>query len=77
MSIMCPWDNSGKLRPGVTVRSWLEYLRFVECSGNIAINRVYYKFPALLVCPPDHLDLSAAVVAFDDGYYGNYGILTK
>lgn len=77
MSIMCPWDNSGKLVPGVTVRSWLEYLRFIGYSGNITIDRVYYKFPSLLICPPDDLDLSAAVVAFDDGYYGNRGILTK
>lgn len=77
MSIMCPWDNSGKLVPGVTVRSWLEYLRFSGYSGNITIDRVYYKFPSLLICPPDNLDLSAVIIALDDGYYGNYGILTK
>lgn len=77
MAIMCPWDNSGKLVSGVTVKSWLEYLRSIEYSGNITIDRVYYKFPSLLICPPDGLDLSAPVVAVDDGYYGNYGVFTK
>ena len=77
MAILCPWDSAGKLLPGVTVKSWLEYLRSIEYSGNITIDRVYYKFPSLLICPPDGLDLSAPVVALDDGYYGNYGVFTK
>lgn len=77
MAIMCPWDDSGKLVPGVTVRSWLEYLRSLEHSGTVTIDREYYKFPSMLICPPDDLDLSAVVVAFNNGYYGTPGVLTK
>lgn len=77
MSIMCPWDSAGKLIPGVTVKQWILFLQSVGYSGNVTIDRIYYNFQSLIFCPPDNLDLSAVIIAFDDGYYGNYGILTK
>ena len=77
MSIMCPWDSAGKLIPGVTVKQWILFLRSVGYPGNVTIDRIYYNFQPLIFCPPDNLDLSAVIIAFDDCYYGNYGILTK
>lgn len=77
MSIMCPWDSAGKLIPGATVKQWILFLQSVGYSGNVTIDRIYYNFHSLACCPPDNLDLSAVIIALDDGYYGNYGIITK
>ena len=77
MAIMCPWDNSGELIPGVTVKQWIAFLQSIGYSGNVTINRTYYDFHSLTCCPPDNLDLSAVIVALDDGYYGSHGVLIK
>lgn len=76
-NVTCPWDASGNLIPGTTVRQYIQYLSGTEYSGNITIDRVYYNFHDLVIAPPDWLDLDAVVTALDYGYYGNPGILTK
>lgn len=77
MSAMCPWDKSGKLISGVTVRSWLEFLQSTGYSGAVTVDRVYYNFPSVLISRPDDLDMSAELIALDSGYYGTPGVLTK
>lgn len=76
-NITRPWDASGNLIPGTTVRQYIQYLNSIEHSGNVAIDRTYYNLHNLLIAPPDWLDLDAVVNALDYGYYGNPGILTK
>lgn len=76
-NITCPWDASGKLIPGITVRQYVEYLISCGTSGNITIDHVYYNLHSLLIAPPDGLNLDSIVVALDPGYYGNHGVLTK
>lgn len=75
--ITCPWDASGNLIPGTTVRQCIQYLKSIEYSGNVTIDRTYYNLHSLLIAPPDGLNLDAVITAFDYGYYGNPGILTK
>ena len=77
MAAMRPWDESGKLISGVTVRSWLEFLKSTEYSGTVTVDRAYYNFPSVLISRPDDLDMSAEIIALDDGYYGTPGVLTK
>lgn len=72
-----PWDASGNLIPGTTVRQYIQYLKSIEYSGNVTIDRTYYNLHSLLIAPPDGLNLDAVITAFDYGYYGNPGILTK
>lgn len=60
-----------------TVRQFIDGLCASEYSGTITIDRVYYNFHDLVIAPPDGLNLDAAITAFDYGYYGNPGILTK
>lgn len=74
--VKCPWDGAGKLIPGATVGQWIDYLASTGYSGNITINRTYYNFHSLRICPPSRVDLSAPITAFDDGYYGTRGVLT-
>ena len=76
-NITRPWDASGNLIPGTTVRQYIQYLKSIEFSGNVTIDSTYYNLHNLLIAPPDELDLDAAITAFDYGYYGNPGILTK
>lgn len=73
----CPWDSSGKLIPGTTVRQWAEFIRANSNGGNVTINRVYYNLHSLLISPPDGVNLDATITAFDNGYYGTPGVLTK
>ena len=39
--ITCPWDDHGKLLPGLTVRQYVQCLVDMGVSGNITIDRVY------------------------------------
>lgn len=50
--ITCPWDDHGKLLPGLTVRQYVQCLVDMGVSGNITIDRVYYNLHSLLIAPP-------------------------
>ena len=73
----CPWDESGNLIPGVTVREYAMFIKNNGGSGNFSINGTLYDLHSLLIAPPDDVDLDAVVIAHDDGYYGNPGVKTK
>ena len=75
--ITCPWDDHGKLLPGLTVRQYVQCLVDMGVSGNITIDRVFYNLHSLLIAPPDRVDLNAVIIGSDPGYYGTHGILTK
>lgn len=53
--ITCPWDDHGKLLPGLTVRQYVQCLVDMGVSGNITIDRVYYNLHSLLIAPPDRV----------------------
>lgn len=77
MKNYCPWDESGKLIPGVTVGEYAMYLKSIGVSGNFTIDGTSYNLNSLLIATPDDVDLDAIVIAHDGGYYGNYGVKTK
>lgn len=73
----CPWDDSGKLLPNITVK---QYAQFVHDNGNNAsftIDGVYYNLHRLLIDPPAPVYMDAIVVSSDSGYYGTPGVRTK
>ena len=73
----CPWDDSGKLLPGITVRHYAEYIKHNSNSAHFTIDGVYYNLHTLLIAPPDSVNMDAIVVASDSSYYGTPGVKTK
>ena len=73
----CPWDDSGKLLPNITVRQYAQFVRDNGNSANFTIDGVYYNLHTLLIDPPAAVDMDATVIASDTGYYGTPGVRTK
>ena len=73
----CPWDASGKIKKGVTVREYAEFFRDNGNHANFTIDGTYYNLRNLLIAPPDGVDLGAIVIEAESGYYGTPGVRTK
>ena len=73
----CPWDDSGKLLPNITVRQYAQFVHDNGNSANFTIDGVYYNLHNLLIAPPNGVDMDAIVISSDSGYYGTPGVRTK
>ena len=73
----CPWDDSGKLLPNITVRQYAQFVHDNSNNANFTIDGVYYNLHSLLVDPPYGVDMDAIVISSDSGYYGTPGVKTK
>ena len=73
----CPWDDSGKLLPNITVRQYAQFVHDNGNSANFTIDGVYYNLHSLLIDPPAAVDMDAIVISSDSGYYGTPGVKTK